>query len=107
MSPANLTVAVNLPFLVILTLMVATPFLLVLALKVFLLTLMVIVLPDKALLPDFKVTLIFLTFLTFNVAFLAVIFVAFLTTGGTGFAFTVIFALANDALYSSSPKNEN
>ena len=90
----------------IFTLIVATPFLFVLALKVFLFTLIVITLPATALPLDFKVTLIFLAFLTFNVAFLAVRVVAFLAAGagvgvgaGAGFAFTVIFALPIDASY--------
>ena len=98
------------PFLVILTLIDATPLPLVFALKVFLLTLIVTVLPLKAVFPDFKVILTVLTFLTFKVTLLAVNVVAFLTgvgVGGTGLAFTVIFALPNDALYSSSPANEN
>ena len=70
----------NLPFLATLTEIVATPLELVLAEKVLPFTLMVIFLLAINLLPDFKVTLTFLAFLTFKVAFAAVKVVADLVT---------------------------
>ena len=86
------------PFLTTLTLIVATPLELVFALKVFLLILIVMVLPATVLPLDFKVTLIFLAFLTFKVAFLAVKVVAFLLTT------TLLVPI--DPLYVSSPRND-
>ena len=68
------------PFLATLTATVAIPLALVLAVKVLPFTLIVTFLLASNLLPDFKVTLTFLTLLTFKVAFAVVKVVADLVT---------------------------
>lgn len=97
LSPANVMVAVCLPFLVnFLRLNVALPLAFVLAVYFLPLTLRItlaldIALPDL----DFKVMLYFLDFLSLKVFFLAVILTASLVT--------LIVAVLVDALYALSP----
>ena len=81
LSPANLAVAVNLPFLATFTFIVATPLELVLALKVLPFTLTVIFLPLIALpFESLRVNLTFLATLTFKAALAKLAFTAcFLT----------------------------